>query len=255
MNIEQSAALARAFSFSLEEGEFFIVASQSCDVASNSPIDPNVELIVATPVETLVGDFSFNKNPRKLHTQFVQATNTDEVQTTVCVEVLAYRKLVVPKGAIAEESPCPTMRFEYREGNSFSSWLGSRYTRKAMPSAFNNRIAKIDKKKKLRKIAGRLDEHLTGIYIRLSPDTEIEDGENYNVNLLGLLPVSFTGELSDVEKELESYTEILRKAGFDVEAVLRKEDEVSVAVVNSFSRFYYDDISFKSGANLPPTTH
>ena len=71
------------------------------------------------------------------------------------------------------------------------------------------------------------------------------------VNLLGLVSAGFKGDLAEAELALNKYAEIMRRANVDVAAVLRKENEVSIAEIKRFKRFYYDDLSFKGGAPLP----
>jgi hypothetical protein len=44
----------------------------------------------------------------------------------------------------------------------------------------------------------------------------------------------------------------MRQAKMDVTVALRNESEVSIAVIKRFKRFYYDDLSFKAEAPLPP---
>lgn len=57
---------------------------------------------------------------------------------------------------------------------------------------------------------------------------------------------------ANVEAALEEYAEVMRQAKMDVTVVLRNESEVSIAVIKRFKRFYYDDLSFKAGAPIPP---
>jgi hypothetical protein len=130
--------------------------------------------------------------------------------------------------------------------------LAARYSRPALPTEFNDRIAAADPKDQRRKKAKGINKHLSGIYVEIIPDAEIPKNQNYRVNLLGLVSAGFGGDLTKIEAALEEYAEIMRQAKMDVSVAVRSETEVSIAVIKRFKRFYYDDLSFRDGTPLPP---
>lgn len=93
-----------------------------------------------------------------------------------------------------------------------------------------------------------------GIYVELNPDTELKDGQTYDVNLLGLLPAGFNEDTRKAQNAINSYADIFRASGMNVTAVLETEDNVSVALIRRFKRFYLDDLSFRDGSPHPPET-
>ena len=135
--------------------------------------------------------------------------------------------------------------------NGYVHWLASRYTRPALPTTFNNRIARSDSKNKRKKIAKSLDAGLSGIYVEISPNKELPENEDYSVNLLGLIAAGYTDDRGDIENKIEKYAEFMRSANMDVLVSVRSEDEISVAVFNRFQRFYYDDLSLRNKSSLP----
>ena len=111
-----------------------------------------------------------------------------------------------------------------------------------------------DPKDKLRREAKKANQHLSGIYVKITPDEEIAPDAIYRVNLLGLLSASFVGDTRIAETALDEYAAILRAAGMEVESAVRKENEMTIDVLRRFKRFYYDDLSFRADTPLPPET-
>ena len=44
----------------------------------------------------------------------------------------------------------------------------------------------------------------------------------------------------------------MRQANMHVVVAVKKEDEISVAALKRFKRFYYDDLSFRNSTEYPP---
>ncbi len=235
-----------------EDGVILIIASQSCDITHhNIENDPYIELSIARVIERPKGNFTHNENPRTLHACLQVHTEDTDITQEQHVEIKAFEKLFVPKRYFVNLSPNEGILFNaiYLEG--YVAWLASRYARPALPTEFNNRIAALDEKGKLRKKAKGANEALSGIYVEITPDTEITEERNYSVNLLGLVSAGFDGDLVGVEESLQQYAVVMRQAGMDVAVALRKESEVSIADIKRFKRFYYDDLSYKAQAPLP----
>lgn len=51
-----------------------LVGTHSCDLAQPEHIESYVEVLVAHPIQTVDGNCTFNKNPRKIHLQISTAT-------------------------------------------------------------------------------------------------------------------------------------------------------------------------------------
>ncbi|RVU31745.1 hypothetical protein [Neptunomonas marina] len=232
-----------------------IIASQSCDIANNNlASDPYIEASIARIVEKSNGNLAYNKNPRFLHMPILVETDGQEVFDEVSVELKAYEKIQIPKEQLLELLPDSQRAIEAKQLDSYTSWLAARYSRPALPTEFNNRIAAADPKDKRKKKAKSANQHLSGIYVEILPDREITPEENYQINLLGLVPTDFTDNIQSAIDALNSYSDILISAGMDVTPAVRREDEVSIAVIKRFKRFYYDDLSIREDAPLPPET-
>lgn len=239
-----------------DESFVLIVASQSCDIANNSlETEPNIELSIGRQIESLNGMLTHNKNPRTLHTTIACRTEDSNVNREVHLELKAFEKVAIPKETFENLTPDATKVLELQKIESYRSWLAARYSRPAHPSSFNSALSTVDPRSKLKRKAKKGNEQLTGIYIQLTPDAELKDDENYNVNLLGLLPAGFSGDSSNAKDAVDAYASALRQAGMTVTAALRKEDEVSLALIRGFKRLYLDDLSFQEGTQHPVETH
>lgn len=237
----------------IDDSLILIVASQSCDITCKElAIDPYIELSVAKRIEKLDGNLTHNKNPRLLHATLQIRTNNVDIYQEQHVELKAYEKLTAPKNCLLKLTPDGGSLLKATHLESYVSWLAARYSRPALPTEFNNRISAVDPKDKLRKKAKGANEQLSGIYVEVIPDSDISEDNIYRVNLLGLVASGFDGDLDETERALNSYAEIMREANMDVTVALRKESEVSIADIKRFKRFYYDDLSFKTGTAIPP---
>lgn len=238
-----------------DESFVVIVASQSCDIANNNlESDPFIELSIGRIIEQQNGNLTFNKNPRALHVPLQVRTESADVCDEVFIELKAYEKTTVDKQALLGLMPDQNRVLVNKHFEGYISWLSARYSRPALPTEFNNRIAAADPKDKRKKKARAVNEQVSGIYVEITPDAEIAPGENYSVNLLGLVAAGFNGDISKVEASMEAYAEMMRAAGMDVVVAVRGEDQVSIAMIKRFKRFYYDDLSFRSDSPLPLET-
>lgn len=236
-----------------DDGLILIIASQSCDIANNNrESDPYIEISIVRCVDKLDGNLTHNKNPRKLHARLQVYTEDADIVREQHIEIRAFEKLRVPKEYFENLAPDESTLLNDIDLEGYVAWLAARYSRPALPTEFNNRIAAADPNDKLRKKAKGTNEQLSGIYVEIIPDAEIPKEQNYKVNLLGLVSAGFEGDLAKVEAALEEYAKVMRQAKMDVTAALRKESEVSIADIKRFKRFYYDDLSFKAEAPLPP---
>ena len=236
------------------DGLVAVVASQSCDIAcSNLELAPDVELSIGRVVGQPNGNFSYNKNPRLLHTSFRLRTDDSSVGQEGHVEFRAFEKISISKEQLQGLTPDVERIITNQHLASYVAWLAARYSRPALPTAFNDRIAVADRKGRRKKIAKSADKTLSGIYVRIFPDEEIQPEEAYDVQLLGLTP-SDCHDLSSAEAALTQFKTVMESAGMTVTASVRKESEVSLATIKGFKRFYFDDLSFKNDSDLPVET-
>jgi len=236
-----------------DEKIYLIVTSHSCDIANNNlATDPYIEVSIAREISHCDGNYTNNKNPRIKHSTLMLQGTTAEVFTTLSVEIMAHEKACIDKQKFVDLEPDDKTRLTNDDLYHYIQWLGARYTRPALPTEFNNRLADCEEDDK--KIAKTLTKSLSGIYVEITPNTEIDKDEKYSVNLLGAVSAGFEDDIDEILKKLEPLKVMMEKANMDVTLAVRKEDEISVAMIKRFQRFYYDDISFKKNAEEPIET-
>jgi len=236
-----------------DENLYLIVGSQSCDIANNNlASDPHLEVSIARSIPTLNGNYTFNKNPRIHHTTLLSEGPIPASITKLYVEINAYEKVFIDKQKFSNLEPDKKISLTVNELHHYVQWLGARYTRPALPTEFNNRLIASSEDNK--KIAKKVAKELSGIYVEIIPDREIAVDEKYTVHLLGLVSADFENNIEEIKEKLEPLKGMMEKANMEVKLFVRKEDEVSVAMIKRFKRFYYDDISFRKKAVEPTET-
>ncbi len=236
----------------INEPFVLIVASQSCDIANNNlELDPHVEVYAARLIDKPNGNYLHNKNARLLHTKFIQRLPGVDMSAEKHIEIKAFEKLFVPKTLLQGLSPTTDRQMQEYDVRNFADWLAARYSRPALPTAFNNRIDAADPRGTLRDKAKKANNLLSGMYVEILPFAELKDIERYQVNLLGTVPADYEGDLATAEAALTKHADILRAANMDVTQRLVREDEISLALIRRFKRFYYDDLSYRTAAPLP----
>lgn len=235
------------------EGVVAIVASQSCDIANdNLDDDPNIEISIARLIDKKNGNYANNKNPRTLHLDVSVLKPDEEGIDTAYLELKAFEKIAFDKRAFKGISPDPhrnILKHQY----DYVSWLSARYSRPALPTEFNDRIIQADPKNKRKKIVKKLND-LSGIYVHINPDKEIEPGEQYRAQLLGVLPDDYDGDTTELEGFLNAVAKIMEEGGMDVNSAIRRESNISIAMIRRFKRFYFDDLSIKDDKPRPVET-
>jgi hypothetical protein len=227
-----------------------IVTSQSCDIAHNkTEDDPFIELLIASCIDASHVKYEDNSNPRILHTKIQLHTENNDIVKSQWLELKTFNRLQVQKNFFLNLTPNPNGQFASDALRAFIYWLAARYSRPALPTAFNERLR--NARDKLRKKAKSTNVQLSGLYVRISPDKDIPKEERYSVNLLGVVSAGYDGKTDEAMEKLNEYAEIMRSANMDVVVKLKKENDISVATINTFKRFYYDDLSYRLGAPLP----
>lgn len=235
-------------------GRIAIVCSQSCDIANNNmSYDPRVEFAIANVISKVDGNLTHGKNPRRLHTTIQELAGGIDLAREVHVDIIACERALIGKDDLQGMTPCQRRRLGLSELKSFVWWLAARYSRPALPTVFNDLIRDADPKgSKMKSAAKKLNASLSGVYVQIHPEAEIDPAAGkYMVNLLGLVAPSFAGDKDQLERELAEVGAVLTDAGMDVKVRVVKESEISVAVFSSYKRFYYDDLSFRDSTALP----
>lgn len=233
--------------FTLQGNEYLIVASQSCDLATNQ--EQIIELSIAHPLShgKFQKAYSHNRHPRILHSK--ASTANDDMAIDLCL--LAHEKISIDKALLIEQKPDNSIVFSQQSHREYVDWLAARYKRPALPTTFDRLIQQADKKSKRKKIAKQANDYLLGIYVQIYPNTEIEEGQVYSVNLLGIIETA--DYRKDALQSLKKYADLMNEAGMEVnEPNVFMEKEISLARFRQYQRINFDYLSYEANFLLPP---
>lgn len=239
----------------LSNDTFLIVASQSCDVANKS--EETIEFSIARKVVSLDGNYTFNKNPRKLH---VSAT-TDEAELEISeihLELLAHEKVSIPKDtlfSLGVLTPCDSISLKEGIIDNYVDWLASRYKRPALPSEFDRRVAQAWSKKDREKAFKSLSKYIKGVYVEITPFGEIEENSDYSINLLILITEEAKNDSAiyeRVEGLAHEYMTAVRTSRINtIGHKIEIEKNVSLFKFQLYKRLNFDALSYRNNDPLP----
>lgn len=161
-----------------------VVIAHDCDIPHSGEI--SIEVIVADVLSVADSQYSYAKNPRRLHLSYEMAGGQ-----SIVVELRHAEKRAVPKSEFEKNAakdgsvllPADTKRV-------LKQWLAARYGRPAFPNAFENWLRKpIDKKNTVERRIGKILEpearHLVGLFFDLGKQrsAEVPVGEPYVLSI------------------------------------------------------------------------
>ncbi len=228
------------------ENDVLIVISQSCDVVCTSyDLEPSLELHVGRPIEAVDGNNSFGKNPRAL--DFEPSINGN----TRALRILNHERKRIPRQVL--ETALPMGLIQDGDIRMLAKWTANRYTRPALPDAFNERRASA--KAAITKLIRRDAKDVAGFYVALNTFDELPDGTDYQIALMSITPKAIANDPKRFEKVVEvtkALEGLLKLRGIAVvEAVARSAAEVSLEDIALFKRLEFDYISERDAGEHP----
>ncbi|BFM88517.1 MULTISPECIES: hypothetical protein [Acinetobacter calcoaceticus/baumannii complex] len=252
VNQQDVQTILSCSNISYSEEIILIVASGSCDVANLN--DPCIEFSIAKKIESYNSTFGFNKNPRRLNLKLEVLLSEKEI-IFEAVELLGHEKIQIKKTEIPEGIvPDPTRILSAEELRYYVDWLAGRYKRPAFPTTFDRRLDTVWLKKKRLKAADKVNELVLGIYAKVYPETELQEHENYAVNMFVMVKPDLSAEQKlSVQSLINSYKEAFTEANMDLDANIPMitEDKISVQRFKEYQRFNMDELSYKSDGPYP----
>ncbi|WP_367104823.1 hypothetical protein [uncultured Psychrobacter sp.] len=236
--------------FTISANDFLVVALQSCDVASSKEEYIELSIVRLLSAEEFKKQYSHNRDPRVLHIE----ANSNSSDEKIALELKAHEKVQIEKRLLEEHTPDSSINFSEENLNLYVDWLAGRYKRPALPTKFDQLIAVVDKSaKKRKKITKRANDYLTGIYVEIYPNRDINDDETYSVNLLGI--ASDEQSIASATDALNEYANILKDAGMDVSTPkVGTEFQISLGTLRQYQRVNFDYLSYEQNNTLPPDT-
>ena len=157
-----------------------ILVSHDCDLAHRGEHEPHIELCTAEFLEDGIdGNYRWARHPRRIDVQI----EINGAQIPFCIH--AAKRHQLDRSMLQDYQPDDTAILSEAELTRLTIWLAKRYTRAALPDAFNLRIQPAQDR--VRRILRRNGKHLSSLLVSLKPLAELTDGEPYDLNLVGLM--------------------------------------------------------------------
>lgn len=229
---------------SLAEEDLILVITQDCDIINPSfEAEPFVEVLIARRTDKANGDIMYGKNPRRI--QIACRCSSPHLY-----EIRAQEKNIAYRRALLGVEPGGPCLFSPEDVRLLARWTGKRYSRQALPTAFNVRIAAIAPK--LDKVVKRYGHLITGFWLNIDTQEELPDDRNYRMVLAvtahhEVLEVAGNEEL--LIAALQQIEELLSQAGGIqvVQSELKSERDFSLEDIRHSVRWDYDYLSFRAG--------
>lgn len=212
---QDAAAKLTALKDAVGDKHRVIVITHDCDLSHGG--ETAVEVIVADVVTAANPQYSYAKNPRKLHLDY--SVTGDQ---PIVVELRHAERRVVPKTEFEKHAA--------RDGNASLSvegkralkqWLAARYGRPAFPNAFEDRLRKsVDKKNTVERRIGKILEpeakYLVALYFDLGEQrsAEVAEAEPYALRISVVYDATegSTQARQSAEKVASQLSELFEKA-------------------------------------------
>jgi hypothetical protein len=154
-----------------------LVCSHDCDlVHGNLDDEPTAELLVArsVPLDEENGVYLLGRNPRRL--QFRSPAGSGGL-----FQVRPFERWSIQRVLLARLEPRPDWLLTEETKRILASWLARRFFRTALPDSFNDRIRPA--RNRIRDALKQGSEAISAIYVGIDPDSELEDGAEYRVEI------------------------------------------------------------------------
>lgn len=228
----------------LAADDILVVISHSCDIARGD--EPNVEVHVGRSVAEVDGNYTYRKNPRTLDlTSGIGGTRRP-------FRFSQTDRRPIPRARLLETRPIGTL--SAADVELLARWTADRYTRPALPDAFNER--RKPTRERIARAARRGGIDISGIYVALKPEAELPDGEAYEIAVLGIVP-SETARASERWAKacaaVNAIVEALSCPGIKVvDSETRGEAAVSLEDIKQYIRLDLDYISEREALQPEP---
>ena len=181
---QDTAIKLTALNGAVGETHRIVVITHDCDLPNDG--EPLVEVIVTDVVAAANPQFSYAKNPRKLHPGYEIAGGQ-----SVVVELRHAERRIVSKAEFAKHAAKDgSASLPVDAKRALKQWLAARYGRPAFPNAFEDRLRKsVSKKNTVERQIGKILEpeakHLVGLFFDLGEQrsAEVPAGEPYALSI------------------------------------------------------------------------
>ena len=144
-----------------------IVVSHDCDLVQPPDIEPMMEIIPGRCIPKPDGNYTYGKNPRRLHLPVKSDAASDWVELDV------RQKRTVKKHDLSSYQPDASCHLTADAKSVLQRWLAARYRRAAFPDEFNDRFSRTGLAARLARIMSNTGASIAAIYFDLDNGQEI----------------------------------------------------------------------------------
>lgn len=190
-----------------------VVISHDCDLPN--PLETEVELMFAEPVQALKPELTRAEHPRKL-----QLVYQNEVGAASFFELSMAQRHMLPKSQFTNLASSVAWSLPTFEKRVLKQWLAARYGRPAFPNSFETRLRRKVKfakgkprevHRQIKKIVEAVADDLVGLFFDLGDerDRELATSEPYELGMVLVFDTERHGELANstayrVKRELRN---------------------------------------------------
>lgn len=237
-----------------KQSYYYIVLSHPCSLLHyDLELEPNLEVVVAKPIDVVDGNCTYGKNPRKLHIEIEGLGQNFELEQR--------DRCLVNREHIDKCNPAE-ITLEYSVARAICVWVVNRYMSSAFPDAFETRVSK--SKSKLRKLfSSVIGQKCRSVYIILNePLRDLEETEDYQLRIFFTLSSldfqEFDAKDDDYNSDYTAFLKTLVKIFEDIDgvvlikAVFIDDSKLTVAQVQapSFMKWNFDFLSVATNSEI-----
>lgn len=226
-----------------------VLVSHDCDIVHAGHNEPYVELCIARQLKDgLNGLYRWARHPRRLDIEI----QIDSAGVGFCIESSTRR--FIERAKLEGIAPDETATIHTRELTQLSIWLGKRYTRVALPDAFNERWHKTQDR--VKRVLRRHSQYISGLMVALQPKGELRSGQNYEIHLVALMLIGDfnsldrRGQITDAVGEIAHHLQ--ECDGIEViDSEVRSEAQFTLHDARHFVELSFDDLSLRENPQHP----
>lgn len=225
-----------------------ILVSHDCDILHPGQREPFVEVCAAEPIERMDGNFRFTKNPRILHIAVQIAGNPTSYS------LAGHRRFFLDRARLEQLRPDAEAHLAQNELDSIVRWLAKRYERAALPDTFVERLDPASDA--IRQALAEGGERLSGVFLSLDTDTELDAATPYRIEVFGVMPKEHY-DVDEYRATCGTAIEAIAAAmaacpGIDiVDHDIYSEDDFTLHDLHFVIEYNCDDLSFDDDVGGP----